>query len=83
VRKGRDMRLFLEFSEYDDTLESRTYRPAGHEREFFFGMISRLECLHISGFHDRMIGDFIDVFLLEIVYDDLITLLELIEESKY
>jgi hypothetical protein len=30
-----------------------------------------------------MVGDFVDVFFLEVVDDDLISFLELIDESKY
>ncbi len=75
--------VFYELCKEDDTLESRTYRPAGHEGEFFFRMISRFQRLHISGLHDGSILHFIDVFFLEVVDDDLITVLELIKECKY
>ena len=74
---------FHELSEYDHALESRTDGPAGHEGEFFFGVIASFECLHVSWLHSGSILHFIDVFFLEVVDDDLITILELIEEREY
>jgi hypothetical protein len=46
-------------------------------------MVSRFESLNVTRLHYSTICDFIDIFFLEVVYDDLISILELVEEGEY
>ena len=79
---GLSYRVLLELCEEDDSLESCPDRPTSHKREFFFCTIACFECLHVARLDDRSIGNPVHVLLLKVVYDDLIVILELIEESK-
>lgn len=76
------MGTLFDFCENDESIQGRSYRPASHDTELLLRRVPFCD-LHVSRFDDLPFSDVVDVFLLIVEYDDLISDLQIPQECEY